>query len=195
MRYLWQNATNVQDRCGPRLFARCALLLAAASALFCLPFTFMSAARTPGWAALTKGPMAVPILLIGICLGLFCCVSLFMVWLFGHHLCRRRANDIGLTDWLQKPSWAFPWQIGPLDWLGRDRNTLRFETNILAISHILNCCMLVWLPLSARLLLSEQQVLAPVAFLLLGAPLAIFARFPSFPGTNPYGPNPFEAPK
>ncbi|MCW1919676.1 hypothetical protein NX862_13010 [Rhodobacter sp. KR11] len=63
LRYLWQNASNGQDRCGPRLFTRSAVVLAALSVPVLLPGALMVYARPP-IADWTHGTVAILTFLI-----------------------------------------------------------------------------------------------------------------------------------
>ena len=141
-----------------------------------------------GW---TKGPIAIVTFSFAASLYLLCLIGFGMIWLIGHHLCRRRANDIGLTDWLQRLTKGWPVFFGPTNWLGRGK--AGFETGVFVATHLFNALLLCGLPVSATLLLLQKPASSAILLLILWTPVAIFARFASFPGPNPYGPIPSEA--
>jgi len=171
LRYLWQNASNGQDRCGPRLFMLSAMVLAALSVPVFLPAALMVYAR-PQIADWTHGPVAILTFSVLASLFLVYMVGLPMLWLTSYHLCRRRANDSGLTERLRRLS--------------------RLYDNVLSVCNGLAGCILCVLSLPLTFLAVDLR-LAIITFLIFATPLFFFARHPSHPGPNPYGPIPSEA--
>lgn len=170
LRYLWQNASNGQDRCGPRLFARSALVLALIAVPVFLPALLMLYVRPP-IAEWTHGPTAILTFAVLATLFVVYMVGLPMLWLTSYHLCRRRANDSGLTERLRRLS--------------------RIRDNVMSVCNGLAGCILFVFTLPLAFLAVDLR-LSMITFLIFGAPLFFFARHRSYPGPNPYGPIPSE---
>lgn len=173
--YLWKNFLNLQERCGAGQFWRAGVAVSILSFVALSPFVWLmfespdpfSPAETQGW----------PKALFMLALTVFMLIEMFgglVLYLMTFSLCRRRANDIELTARLLRSKMPSAYNS--------------------AVCHFYASSLLITLPVS--LAISFESLAMAVAFLALMSGVGsifLFGRFPSQPGTNPYGPNPTEA--